>query len=153
MKMNRRLAIIGLVLGAVVVSGECKEQKTVVLNCGDTFDATGDGVSKPLRTLANALNTNKRGQVFKVKWVSATPSSSSSASAIYNRKARTLIFYAKSDAFGMGYEGFKPVYEHWRLKRVTDAMIIKLARKHPRDDSDPGDSYFSNLTQLGAKKY
>jgi hypothetical protein len=151
--MKKSLYLAMFFLCALVSAGECKTQKVVFLSCGDTFDVDGIGAARPLRTLAKALKANTNSPKFRVKWFCAPPNGSSACHIAYDRSAHTLSFYSKSEAFGMGTEGFKPVYIRWRLKRVTDDMIIKLAGKHPRDDYDPGDSYFSDLATLGAKKY
>lgn len=149
---NLCLLLLCLCTVPIVAKGR-KSQKMVIIDCGDTLDTTGYKVAKPLRDLARALTTNARSQKFQVLWVVAFPDGSTDANVYYERDKHTLTFYSKSEMWGLGNENLKPAFKHWRLKRVRDAMIVKLASKHKRDFDEPGDSFFSDLTKLGANRF
>lgn len=135
------------------IVAQCKERQTVSIACGDIFETYGFKSSKPLRSLAYSMKSHYLVRIFRVSWVVGAPDGSVVATVIYDRLKGTFNYYSKNDNWGLGNEGVPTRRIHWRLKRVTDDMISALAHKHQHDKGDPGDSYFSELSKLGARRF
>lgn len=78
---------------------------------------------------------------------------STSATALYNRKTRTLKFYSDTSIGGMGNEEVSAQIEHWMFRGVTETILDKLERKHRgAPDGSDGASYFTELNLYGARR-
>lgn len=129
------------------------QHNTIVLNCGDTFDVTGSKVTKPLHTLAQAVKSKHQTRYFRVVWTTSTPNMAGVFTVLYDRSNQTLRYFSKTQIGGLGNERVPTQHHRFRLSKVSALMIIRLSRNHKNSMEDPGDSYFSSLTQLGAKRF
>ena len=138
------------------VAAWANPSKTVIIDCGDTFDASGARIANLLLSLAHTLRVNKQARQFRVMWFVAAPNSPDSCTVFYDRRAEVLRFFSRGEIGGLGNENIPTQYTRWRLKHVSDAMIFRLAqqaRVHQQQLEDSDDSFFFDLTKLGAKRF
>jgi len=154
-KMQSMCMIGILLLAAVCVLAQSHHPDSLILNIGDIFDVDGINDARPLRVLANTIKANRSAKGIRLIWFSGAPNSGLFATSLYDRRTHTLRFYSKTTVGGLGNEGVAPQNVKWRLRNISDRMIIRLARNHQNHQVVEGsnDSFFSELTQFGAKRF
>ena len=148
-----RFLLFAVALLPVCCAEAAPEFKPVVISLGDTFDVSGAREAEPLRKLVDNLKKHPKNQTFRLIWGSNAPNAGQGATALYDRRARTLKFYSDTQIGGMGNEEIAADIRHWMLSGVTETMLNKLARKHRGSPTaSDGASYFTELIYYGARR-
>ena len=127
--------------------------KPIVISLGDIFDVSGAREAGPLRELVQSLKQQPNNRTFRLIWESSAPNSGQVATALYDRKSRTLSFYSDTSIGGLGNEKVSNEIRHWMLRGVSEAMLNQLERKHRgAPNGSDGASYFTELISYGAKR-
>jgi len=148
--------IVALFIALMPCSVQAKGIQPTIINCGDTFDASGARIAKPVLLLAHMLRANKAAKQFRVIWFVAAPNSPDDCTVLYDRRAKVLRFFSRSEIGGLGNDNQPTQYTRWRLKNVSDVMIFRLAiqaRIHQQKLEDSDDSFFFDLTKFGARRF
>lgn len=135
------------------VAVQVVESPLITINCGNTFNVTGSKIPAPLLSLAHALRANRGAHQFRVIWSVSAPNTPDSCTAFYDRHAKVLRFFSKEEVGGLGNENIPAQYTRWRLKNVSEVMILRLSRLHQQNTEGADDSFFSELTRFGAKRF
>lgn len=107
---------------------------------------------EPLCKLAVALTQDHKANRFRLAWWLGFGSSNTSATVLYNRKDRTLIYYCH------GWDATdKPpkIKDHYLYVGVTDNILDRLAKSmylDPRGSSTSA-AGFDQLPKYGCKRY
>ena len=144
---------LSLTLLAISGAQAVPAPKKVVINVGDISDITGQSQANPLRRLVKSLKQAPSNSQIRLIWDDYAGNFGTKATALYDRKTRTLKFYSDTSIGGFGNEEVSNEIKSWIFGGVTEAMLNKLERKHrgALDGSD-GASYFTELGYYGAKK-
>lgn len=148
-----RLLLFCILALCPIYRAEAAPPTTVVIGLGDISDITGQSQANPLRRFVKSLEQNPESPRFRLIWGDYMGNIQTNATALYDRRARTLRYYSDTAIGGMGNEEIAGEIKHWMLSGVTDAMLVKLERKHRgAPTSSDGTSYFSEMIYYGARR-